>query len=175
MRTTWDLEQLYKSADDPQMEKDVKALERVFSAFAKKYRGAASYARSEAALARALGEYEAMLSKRAWGKPLSYFQFRLSLDSGDAVARAKLNQLMERLTKSYNQIIFFELSLMKIPPKLQKRFLKSPRLERYRHFLKTIFARAAHTLSEAEEKIMSLKEIPAYQQWIDATDKLLGR
>ncbi len=174
MKTTWNLGLLYKNHEDPQIETDIKAIEKAYAAFDKKYRGKTDYLKNEGKLLVALTDFESLFKKLAISKPLQYFQLAQDL-SDDAIARAKSTQIMERLTKNEHKIVFFELSLAKIPAQLQKKFLSSKKLSHFRYFLKCIFDRAKHDLSEAEEKIMGLKSIPAYQQWITATDKILNK
>jgi oligoendopeptidase F len=174
MKTTWNLGLLYKNHEDPQIEKDIKAIEKAYAAFDKKYRDKTDYLKNETKLLAALTDFEALFKKLAISKPLQYFQLAQDL-SNDALARAKSTQIMERLTKNEHKIVFFELSLAKVPAPLQKKFLASKKLSHFRYFLKCIFDRARHDLSEAEEKIMGLKSIPAYQQWITATDKILNK
>ncbi len=174
MKTTWNLGLLYKNHEDPQIETDIKAIEKAYAAFDKKYRGKTDYLKNEGKLLAALTDFEALFKKLAISKPLQYFQLAQDLDN-DAIARAKSTQIMERLTKNEHKIVFFDLTLAKIPAPLQKKFLASKKLAPFRYHLKCIFDRAKHDLSEAEEKIMGLKSIPAYQQWLTATDKILNK
>jgi oligoendopeptidase F len=175
MKTTWNLGLLYKGYDDPQIEKDMRAIERAYQAFEKKYRGKTDYLKNDTKLLAALRDYESIFSDNAVSKPLYYYHYRQELDSGDSIARAKSTQILERMQKNDNGIVFFELSLAKIPPQLQKRFLSSKKLSHFRYFLKVIFDKAAHDLTEAEEKILGLMSIPGYQQWITGTEKLLNK
>ncbi|HEU5114734.1 MAG TPA: M3 family oligoendopeptidase [Candidatus Paceibacterota bacterium] len=174
MKTSWNLGLLYKSHDDPQIEKDVRSAERAFAAFEKKYRGKTDYLRNDGKLAAALADSEALFEKRAFEKPVIYFHFLLDLNSEDAAARAKMSQLSERLTKLAQKRIFFDLAIGKIPAPLQKKFLKSKKLTKYRYLLERAFETAKHDLSEPEEKVLGLKSIPAYQLWVAGTEKLLG-
>jgi oligoendopeptidase F len=174
MKTTWNLGLLYKDHQDGQVDKDLKAIEKAYAAFDKKYRGKTDYLKDESKLFAALADFEALFEKLAITKPLQYFQLAQDL-ADDPVARAKATQILERLTKNEHKIVFFELSLAKIPATLQKKFLASKKLSHFRYHLKCIFDRVKHDLSEAEEKIMGLKSIPAYQQWITATDKILNK
>lgn len=175
MKTTWNLGLLYKGHDDPQIEKDLKAAERKYAAFEKKYKGKSDYLKNDAKLAKALGEYEALFSDPNPAKGYMYFAYAKDLDSRDGVARAKGTQILERLQKNENRALFFELSLAKIPAATQKKLLSSKKLAGYRYFLKCVFERARHNLSEPEEKILGLKRIPAYEQWVTGTEKLLNK
>ena len=174
MKTSWNLGLLYKSADDPQLEKEMKESEKAFNSFAKKYKGKSDWLSSPEKLSRALDEFEALHSKRAFAKPFAYFHYANCLDSGDAKIRAKLAQVKERLMKLEQKIKFFELSIGKIPAAKQKSFLGNSRLLKYRYLLTRIFKESRHNLSESEEKILSLKRIPGHDLWTSLTEKLLG-
>src|SRR5581483_10562224 len=156
MKTTWNLNLLYKGADDPQIEKDIRKTELAYEAFEKKYRNKTDYQKDESKLFRALSDYENLFEDLDYSKPASYFNYIQCLDSNNDLARAKVVQFSERLSKAYNKIIFFELGIAKIPEKLQGKFLKSKKLSHFKHFLWFIFATAKHNLSESEEKIMNL-------------------
>ncbi len=175
MKTTWNLGLLYKDHNDPQIEKDIRATEKAFSVFEKTYKGKTDYLKNEGKLLKALQDFEALFATRCIGKSVTYFSFVLDLNSKDTVARARSTQLIERLTKAEHKIVFFELALAKIPAPFQKRFLVSKKLRPYGYYLKTIFNRAKYDLSEAEEKIISIKVLPAYSHWVDGTEKLLAK
>lgn len=175
MKTSWNLGLLYKGHDDPRMEKDIRAGERAFAAFEKKYKGKIDYLKNEGKLLAALTDFEAMYKTLKLGGPLMYFNLVKDIDSSDSVAQSRVTQLSERCAKNDQRVAFFELSLAKIPAPLQKKFMASKKLAYFRYHLKTIFDRASHNLSEGEEKIMRLKSIPAHDQWIDGTEKLLGK
>lgn len=175
MKTEWNLGLLYKNHNDPKIESDIKDAEKAFTAFAKKYKGKTDYLKNETKLLKSIQAYEALFDKRSFSKPLHYFHLVLSINSNDSVARAKSVQITEKLTKIEQIVSFFDLTIGKIPAQLQKKFIASKRLSKYQYFLKVVFNNAKHTLSEAEEKIMGLKAIPSYQQWVDGTEKLLNK
>ncbi len=174
MKTTWNLGLLYANHTDPAIEKDMKAIERAYRAFGKTYRGKTDYLKQENKLFKALSDFEALFSTLPLTKPLSYFQYIQDIDSTDTIARAKATQLMERFAKNEQHIVFFELSLAKIPAPLQKKFLVSKKLAHFKYYLKTVFDRARYDLTEPEEKILGLKSIPAYQQWVSGTEKIVN-
>ncbi|HEU0080485.1 MAG TPA: M3 family oligoendopeptidase [Candidatus Paceibacterota bacterium] len=173
IQTKWDLGLLYKGHDDPQIERDLAAVEAAFAAFEKKYRGATDYLEDDEKLAKALADSEALLDQPI-EKPMYYFHFALDLNSEDAVTRARQAQIRERLTKAQQRIKFFDLALGSMPLARQKQVLKSPLLRRYRYFLQVLFSKAKHQLSEAEEKVISLKSAPSYHLWTALTDKLVS-
>ena len=123
MRTTWNLGLLYNGHEDPQIEKDMKAIERAYGAFEKKYRGKADYLKNESKLFAALADYESLLERLPLTKPIAYFQYSQDLNSNDSAARAKATQFLQRFAKNEHKVVFFELSLAKIPTNFQKKFL----------------------------------------------------
>jgi len=173
----WNLKQLYESHTDPRIEKDMRTSERAYMAFEKKYKGTrvTKYLSNESALLEALNEYTGIFEHNPIAKPLVYFFLTLDLDSRDDNARAKFNVLMERCTQNEIKVAFFELSLGTLDEAKQAKFLASKKLAHYHYFLKNIFDRAKHDLSEAEEKIMSLKGLPAHERWVSMTEKILGK
>lgn len=177
IKTEWDLKGIYgySGAEDPQIEKDAQAVERAHEAFEKKYRGKKEYLTNDGALAKALSDYEKLAEEAEDGKPLRYFWFKKELNSEDAQAEAMIRKLEERFTKAGNRIQFFTLSLGKISATTQKKFLVSKKLEKYRYFLTRIFETAKHDLTEAEEKILALKNAPAHSMWVSGVEAVLSR
>ncbi len=175
MKTSWNLGLLYSGHDDHAIERDMKYIERAYSAFEKKYRGQNNYLKNEVDLSKALVDFESLFEKLPLTKPLSYFHYRQDINSDDIIARSKATQLMERFAKNDHKIVFFELALAKIPTNLQNKFLKSKKLEHFKYYLGLVFQRAKYDLTEPEEKILGLKSIPARELWITGTEKLLGQ
>ncbi len=173
MKTEWNLNLLYKSGNDPQIEKDIVTYEKAIESFEKKYRKNKEYLTNEDALVKALTEYERIVGMSEGSRAGEYFYFRKDLHGTDQEAEARLNQLSDRLTKVGNKIIFFDLDLGNIDKKLQKQFLKSPKLKHFKYFLYRNFLTAEHNLSEAEEKIVNLKSLPSHSLWVQGQEKLL--
>jgi oligoendopeptidase F len=174
IQTEWDLKKHYYSSEtDPQIEIDIKAIESTYSAFAKKFAGK-DFTSTVDKLAAALKAQDALMAIPA-SKPILYYWYRQTLDASDQKAEQQINLISERLTKTGNQTIFFGLAIAKIPKATQKLYLKDPKLEPYRYLLSQIFETAKHNLTEAEEKIMSLKSTPARSLWVNGTDKILNK
>ncbi|HYF10495.1 MAG TPA: hypothetical protein VD967_02715, partial [Candidatus Paceibacterota bacterium] len=169
-QTEWDLKSYgYSSLKDPGIEKDTRALEKAVLAFAKKYKGRTDYLTDESKLLAALKDLEKLESIPP--KPIMYVNYVKELDSANREAEALLSRISDRLTKVGNEVIFFGLAIGKIEKSLQKKFLKSPRLAPYRYFLASAFENAKYHLSEPEERILSLKNKPAYELWVDGVEK----
>src|SRR5690606_39005757 len=85
-----------------------------------------------------------------------------------------ITKLQERFTIAFNETIFYALTIGKLPKKIQEQVVKDVRFAKYRYLLERLFITAKHQLSEPEEKILSLKRNPAYEFWVDMTEKALG-
>jgi oligoendopeptidase F len=175
MKTVWDLKQLYKSDTDPKIEKDIKAIENTLITFEKKYRNKTDYLKDEKKLLDALKDYEILEEKLSYMRPSRYFYLKHDLDAQNKVVQAKMNVITERLTKAGNHILFFNLQIGKIDTKLQQKFLKSSALKKYHYYLKIQFESGKYTLSEPEEKILSLKRMPAHGLWVQAGQKMITK
>lgn len=174
IKTEWDLKKhYYTSEKDPQIEKDLKKAERAYEAFAKKYQGK-NFTKSAQQLLAALRDYEALVALTAARKPDYYFGYRTTLNAKDSIAEKQENLISQRLTKAGNKIIFFEIAIGKISKTLQKQYLSDKRLAPYRYFLSQVFLESTHTLSEAEERIMSLKATTSSGMWVAGTEKILS-
>ncbi len=173
-QTKWDLETLfYSGTADEQLEKDLKKVESLFASFSRKYQKLDFMATPET-LASALKDYFA-LDDKVSAKPALYFWYRNVLDTHDHEAEKQSNLISDRFTKAGNQLIFFTLKIGHLEKKRQAIFLKSEVLAPYKYFLKTIFNNAKYELSEAEEKILNLKNLPSYSLWVSGTEKILQR
>lgn len=174
IKTEWDLKHLYyKNEKDPQIEADLKAAERAYASFAKKW-SATDFTNDAATLKRALTEYEKLSGMAAVSRPGRYFGFRSALNAKDTVAQKQLTLISTRLRKAGEQTLFFVLTLGKLPKQKQQKMLADPKLKHFRYYLERVFLGAKHHLSEAEEKIISLKRSQAYGRWVDMVDQLIA-
>jgi len=174
IQTTWDLKRhYYKSEKDPQIEKDLKKVERAYTAFAKKY-SKKNFTASSKTLLAALKDYDKLISMAVAGKPGMYFGYRRALNTADSVAEKQENLIGNRMTKTANQLLFFELAIGSIPKKTQKIYLADERLLKYRYYLQQVFEEASHMLSEPEERILSLKSTTSSHMWVSGTEKILS-
>jgi oligoendopeptidase F len=173
-KVTWDLKKhYYTSENDPRIESDVRASERSHANFARKYSNL-FFLKSTKTLEKALTDYEILLSLPNGKRASRYFSFRFVLNAQDSIAEKRSNLIDERLTKAANDILFFELALGKIPKAQQIKFLKDKVLVHFRYFLLQVFIEAEHTLSEKEERIISLKSGPSVGMWVQGTEKILS-
>ncbi|MEX0918175.1 MAG: M3 family metallopeptidase [Candidatus Paceibacterota bacterium] len=174
IKTEWDLKRLYyKNEKDPKIEADLKTAEKAYTAFAKKW-SSVDFTKDATTLKRALTEYEKLSGMPAISRPGRYFSFRSALNARDTVAQKQLTLISKRLRKAGEQTLFFVLTLGKLPKQKQQKFLADPKLAHFRYYLERVFRGAKHHLTEAEEKIISLKGSQAYGRWVDMVDQLIA-
>lgn len=173
IQTAWDLTQFYSKDTSVQIEKDIKAIESACTAFEKKFRGK-PFIKTEQSMLQALTAYSALYEKVSGAKPLVYFHYRQALNSSDAAVSAQIMKVGERLTRAGNKLLFFDVALSKTPSTLQKKYLKSKKLAFYKHLLENVYESGAHTLTEAEERILSLKS-QVDGMWVDGVDRALNK
>lgn len=171
----WDLSVLYKSPKDPIIEKDVAELEKALIQFAKKYTKDKAYLSNAKALRKLLDEEEAISLLPGSNKPLRYLH--LLKDAGKATPDVdkQINLISERLKKADNQSIGIWIALGKIPVATQKKLLTATELAPFKYRLEIFFTNAKYQLTEAEEKIMSLKSGPARDMWVSGLEKAISK
>lgn len=175
IKTEWRLDKLfYSSPTDPQLENDVVEMERVYTAFAKRYGGKTEFTKTDTALHKSLVAYRKLHDTRI-ERVFVYLFLCREKNARDTKAEQLLNQLQQRATAASNLVVFYELALAKLPKKRQKQLLRDEHFAPFAYLLKQIFDAAKYQLSEAEEKILSLKSLPARSLWIAGTEKILNQ
>jgi len=174
-KTTWDLSPLLDGDDDPKIKQYREAMTVATEAFAKKWRNRKDYLQDPSILKEALDEMEKWECLPGLGNENFYFHLQLARDAASAVYQAKNSQAAEFIQGIITQLQFFWINIGNIPKVNQAHFLESPHLADYRHLIQRRFVMATHQLSEAEEKLMLLKNTVAHQQWIEMTERFLSQ
>ena len=170
---TWDLTPLYSSSRDPRIEQDMGTVEKVYAEFAAKYEHNTTYLTNDEELLKSLQDYE-KLHVYAMPKPLLYFFYLRSLDSSDPYVTAQNSLISNRLTKASNLLTFFPISVGALSTSRQQALLRDKRFAHFHFLLSCIFTDYKYRLSVSEEKIVSLKHLPAHQYWVYHNHKLLN-
>ncbi len=174
--TNWNLGLLYKSDDDPQIGKDRASVDEKIEIFVNKWEKRSDYLTNPEILKEALDDYEELWRNYGTdGKEGYYFSKRRSLDQLNPTIKAKHNKVTDFDIKNTNKLQFFNLRLAKIKPSLQPKFLEHKKLIDYRHFLERIFKTARYKLSEAEEKILTLKWTTSYSNWVKMVSSFISK
>jgi oligoendopeptidase F len=170
----WNLTPLFERDDSSRIKEKRKKLEMESRRFVDTWRGRKDYLEDPVILSQALDEYERWMRRLgADGDEGYYFWLRTQQDQNSAELKAKYNKIEEFGKKIENDMRFFYLRLCKVPRSRQKMFLEHPSLAKYRHFMERAFAESRFLLSEAEEKIMSLKSSTSHYNWVKMTSGFL--
>ena len=176
MQTSWNYNLLFPTDTDEEHDKELKRVEKSCNSFAKKWKANKDYLYDPAILKKALDEYE-ILQKECGtsGKTGYYFWLKTHQNQEDEKSKAKYQQITDLSTKLQNELRFFELELAHVEKPTQKLFLSESILSSYHYFLKRIFDKAKHTLSEKEENILSLVSNSSYTAWEKMVSTFLSK
>jgi len=148
---TWDLADLYASADDPQLEADLAHALEAAQRFAERYRGRVAEL-DAAALALAIDQLEAF-EEPAY-RAAAFAQLLFAADTAAPRHGALLQRVQERSTEIRNAVIFFELEWVATGDARVAALLAAPALARRRHLLEQMRKQRPHVLSEPEERLL---------------------
>jgi oligoendopeptidase F len=176
IKTTWDLTRLFSSDTDPAILAARLLVEERARTFAATWEKNDSYLTDADVLLRALTEYEALNRETGTGERVGYYWWLRSVqDQGNAEVRGKLNEVIEWATKLGNELQFFPIRVARVSADMRALVLSDARFAPFQHYLERSFREADHLLSEPEEKIMSLKAMPASGAWVEMTERLLTK
>jgi oligoendopeptidase F len=151
-------------------------IRKMTNEFVAKYRTDKEFLTDPQALKDALDSYELYCRTYAnGGNEKYYYEQRDAIDQTDLIIKGKEKRADDFAVKNDNELAFFELELAKIPLEKQHEFTTSPLLTQYKHYLERLFAEAKFMRGEKEERIMSLQEDTSYGDWIDMTERFLGK
>ncbi len=169
----WDLSDLYKSPEDEQLKADLADAESRAAGFAAAYKGKlGKLARSGAALAAAISEYEALSD--ILGKAGSYSGLLYATDSTNADYAKFSGDMRDRLTAISTGLVFFELELNRIDDTILDKALENPELAHYRPWLIDIRKERPHQLDDEIERLFMEKSVTGYSAWNRLFDETIA-
>ena len=145
----WDLKDLYKGGDDPQLQKDLDQSQQRAEDFAASYRGRIREL-GAVELAGLLQEYEGILELS--GKAGTFTYLNWSTNTEDPARVALLQRLQEHSSRLQQQLLFFELEWAQVEESRAQALLADAALAHYRCWLILARRYRPHLRSEAEEK-----------------------
>jgi oligoendopeptidase F len=167
----WNLNDLYRSVDDPQINSDLEAALRRAQAFETSYRGKINVDRGPAAdlLLAAVRELESLSEQM--DKPAVFASLVHAGKTDDPKHGALVARTREQRTLINKHLIFFDLEWVKVDEAPVRALLAQPELARYRHFLEQKRAWRPHFLSEPEEKILDEKSVTGRAAFVRLFDE----
>jgi oligoendopeptidase F len=168
----WDLSDLYKGLDDSAIKRDLRAVEKQASAFAKAYQGQLKTAHAKT-LVNAVKAYEKLQDLS--GKLGSYAQLVYASNMNDPAHTSFYQNTQESLNEALNVTVFFTLELNAITgKKLYDLAAKSPALKRYMPWIAQLRLFKPYQLSNALESYIQKQQV-SEQSWQRLFDETIAR
>ncbi|MHB1397686.1 MAG: M3 family oligoendopeptidase [Trichloromonadaceae bacterium] len=167
----WDLTPLYQSADDPGWDGDLAQTRELATTFRRDFRGRiASDHLSAELLAAALRSYETL--QRQGLKPYLYAQLLFAADSTPARPKALLARVRETWSAITEEVLFFELEILRIDEERFASLLRDPELVPYAHYLRQLRVHTPYTLSEEVEQVLKRKDLAGKEAFTQLFEEL---
>lgn len=159
----WDLSDLYKGTDDPQIKKDMETYRKSAIKFAKNYKGKLENL-SPSEFLQAIKDIEkrSLIAGRLGG--FAYLNMVTQMKNNAAVAFYQ--GIEEKMTDYAKPTIFFSLEFNKLPESKIKELLKNKEISAYKYWIKRLRKFKDYELSEAEEEILLEKSITSGDAWV---------
>ena len=159
----WNLSDLYKGINDPQIEKDMETYRKSAAKFAKTYKGHLKDL-SAREFAKAIKDIEkrSLMAGRLGG--FAYLNMVTQMKNGEAVAFYQ--NIEEKMTDYAKTTIFFSLEFNKLPEAKIKEWLKDKEVAKYKYWIKRLRKFKNYELSEPEEEILFEKSLTSGDAWV---------
>lgn len=176
IKTNWDLSSIFSGLDDPKLAEAEKRANTEVELFERHWRDRDDWLKNPAILKEALDHFTRLWEQFGCDTTRSYYLWLLSeLDQNDPAIKAKLAKVQDNAQSLVNKLQFFSLRLGGVESTKQKEFLADPELAIYKHWLERLFSEHKYSLSEAEEKIVTLQSGPAFSNWVRLTENSLAK
>ncbi len=176
LQKTWNMTALFDGDTDKKMIEKRKELIEATEKFVSKWKDREDYLTDPIVLKKALDEYESWARNYGVsGDEGYYFSLRTSQNQNDDKLKQKANDIQNVALKLSNDMQFFRHRIAKISPELHEKFLNTKELKNYKHFLEKIFESSKYLLSEEAEKVLSLKSVSSFGNWVNMTSGFLSK
>ena len=156
----WDLSDLYAGPDDPALQADMEQGRERALEFAAKWRGRLA-GLDIAGWQEALRDLETLEARLQ--RPLIYASLRFAADTATPANNALYQQAQQRYSEADREALFFMLEWQALDDERVQALMAAPELSTYRQMLQRGRQYIPHTLSEAEERIMSARDLTGKQ------------
>ena len=161
----WNLGDLFGGADAGQLDQTILELEQTVARL-ESSRSCLSSEISTGSFLQLLDAYETMT--RLQRRPAAYAFLRFAADTQDQAALSLQNRVNQLLANSDNRVVFFELWFKALPAESAARLVGASGDRRY--FLESWRRLKPFTLSEPEEKVITLKDVNGIEALVTLYD-----
>ncbi len=168
----WDLSDLYKGLDDPQIEKDLSRYKKNALALQKKFKGKLEKLSAEEFLsALKLLEKNSVLGGRLGG----FAYLNMSTQMKNPKAMIFYQNISEKLTDFAKPTVFFSLELNKLPESKINEWFKNEKVAFYKPFIKRVRKYKKYELSEEVEEVLLEKSVTSSEAWVRLYEETSSR
>lgn len=168
----WDLSDLYKGINDPNIKKDLAQYKKNALTLNKKYKGKLDKLSADEFLnALELLEKNAVLGGRLGG----FAYLKMSTQMKNSEAMIFYQNMSETLTDYAKPTVFFSLELNKLPETKIKEWLQNKKVAFYQPFLKRVRKYKKYELSEELEEILLEKSVTSSEAWVRLYEETSSR
>lgn len=167
----WNLNDLYKAIDDPQIEQDITACEKEAKKLREQFAGKVEELTDDKLLdlVTRLEKLETLLGK------IGTFAFlNFATQTKNPEAGAFLQKIREASSRISKETVFFELEWSKLDDAKANALLESEQLSHYLHYLKNLRKYSKHLLSQVEETLLIEKAPTGRSSWTNLFEKVMG-
>jgi oligoendopeptidase F len=166
MLPSWNLSDLYRSAQDPQLARDLDEAQKAAEGFAARYEGKLAGLLSEgpSALEAAISEYERI--SEILGRAGSFAMLLFAADMSDAAVGKFRTDIFDRINAITRPLIFFELELNTLADAPLQAVLSDPALARYASWVQRGRRFKLHQLSDELERFIHDLSVTGTGAWI---------
>jgi len=168
----WELGRLYRGLDDKQIDKDLIRMAEEVETFRQNYVPSVKSQMGAGTLAKALEDYQAL--QRRGLRPYLFAQLSFSVDGTSSLAKSLMAKVQEAWSRNTEQLLFFELALMKMEEHAFAALLASPELLEYRHYLNNLRELAPYVLSDEAEQIIKRKDLTGKEAFVQLYEEITG-
>ena len=168
----WDLSDLYKSVDDPQITVDLEAYRASAADFADRYKGKLAQLSADEFLDVIKDiEKRSLLAGRLGG--FAYLNMVTQMKNAQAVGFYQ--QIEETLTDYAKPTVLFSVEVNVLPQEKIDAWLKDERIYAYRYWIKRVRKFKDYELSEPEEQILLEKSLTSGDAWVRLYEETSAR
>jgi oligoendopeptidase F len=161
----WDLKELFDSPEDPRITQTLSETKAAAKNFHVTYKGKLATL-SPQALREAYNTLISIVTPLY--KVSQYASLGWAANTADTLFKSLVSRVDDAEAIIANEFVFFELELGQIPDEKANEFSNSPHLKPYLYEMHLVRISAKHQLTEAEERIINLKDVNG----VDALQKL---
>lgn len=159
----WDLKDLFKSFDDPAFVNGRKDAEKLMKKLEKLKPTAAKGKLNAKEIATSLKDFEKLevLMLHLY----AFCQLQYDVDTKNVRARKEMQNAKKLLTDCETRVEWYSQALKRLPAKTLAAVHKEKALQPYSHFFDLLKLSEKYTLSEPEERVMSIKDANGASAW----------